>query len=99
MPTSSQELQSFQQYATARLQNGGALLELDHLFDEWRNLNPDSKRTVSAYLEPSLKSAQAEDRFQFERHGYFVADRVDSKQGQPMFNRAVTLKDPWTTRK
>ena len=41
MPTSSQELQSFQQYATARLRNGGASLELDHLFDEWRNLNPD----------------------------------------------------------
>ncbi|MEJ7590062.1 MAG: hypothetical protein WKF77_00785 [Planctomycetaceae bacterium] len=44
MPTSSQELQSFQQYATARLQNGGALLELDQLFDEWRNLNPDPKQ-------------------------------------------------------
>ena len=45
MPTSPQELQSFQQYATARLQNGGALLELDELFDEWRNLNPDPKQT------------------------------------------------------
>jgi hypothetical protein len=44
VPTSSQELQSFQQYATARLQNGGALLELDHLFDEWRNLNPDPRQ-------------------------------------------------------
>ena len=44
MPTSSQELQSFQQYATARLQNGGALLELDDLFDEWRNLDPDPKQ-------------------------------------------------------
>ena len=44
MPTSSQELQSFQQYASARIQNGGALLELDDLFDEWRNLNPDPKQ-------------------------------------------------------
>ena len=44
MPTSSQELQSFQQYATARLQEGGALLELDHLFDEWRNLNTEPKQ-------------------------------------------------------
>ena len=44
MPTSSQELQSFQQYASARIQHGGALLELDDLFDEWRNLNPDPKQ-------------------------------------------------------
>ena len=63
------------------------------------DLNPDSKRTISAFLEPSLKTAQAEDRFQFERHGYFVADRVDSKPGLPVFNRAVTLKDPWASRK
>ncbi len=63
------------------------------------DLNPDSKQTIKAYLEPSLKSAQAEDRFQFERHGYFVADRVDSKPDQPVFNRAVTLKDPWAARK
>jgi len=38
----------------------------------------------------------AEDRFQFERHGYFVADRVDSQPGAPVFNRTVTLKDSWT---
>ena len=63
------------------------------------DLNPDSKQTIHAFVEPSLKDAQAEDRFQFERHGYFVADRVDSKQGKPVFNRAVTLKDSWTTRK
>jgi hypothetical protein len=37
----------------------------------------------------------AEERFQFERHGYFVADRVDSKEGAPVFNRTVTLKDSW----
>ncbi len=63
------------------------------------DLNPDSKKIISAYLEPSLKTAQAEDRFQFERHGYFVADRVDSAQGRPVFNRAVTLKDSWSARK
>ncbi|MCF8197626.1 MAG: glutamine--tRNA ligase/YqeY domain fusion protein [Sulfuritalea sp.] len=60
------------------------------------DLNPDSKRVITAQLEASLQSAAAEDRFQFERHGYFVADRVDSRPGAPVFNRSVTLKDPWS---
>jgi glutaminyl-tRNA synthetase len=55
-----------------------------------------SKAVVTAQLEATLKDAAAEDRFQFERHGYFVADRRDSKPGNPVFNRAVTLKDSWT---
>jgi glutaminyl-tRNA synthetase len=41
---------------------------------------------------------RAEERFQFERHGYFVADRVDSQPGAPVFNRTVTLRDSWSTR-
>jgi glutaminyl-tRNA synthetase len=61
-------------------------------------LNPKAKEVVTAYLEPSLKDAQAEQRFQFERHGYFVADRVDSTPGKPVFNRIVTLKDSWSTK-
>jgi len=59
------------------------------------DLNPDSVRVIRAQLEPALKDAAAEDRFQFERHGYFVADRVDSQPGAPVFNRTVTLKDSW----
>jgi len=59
------------------------------------DLNPDARKVITAYLEPSLKDAKAEDRFQFERHGYFVADRIDSVAGKPVFNRAVTLKDSW----
>ena len=59
-------------------------------------LNPDSKRIVRAYLEPGARQANAEDRYQFERHGYFVADRVDSKPGMPVFNRIVSLRDSWT---
>ncbi|MES2405706.1 MAG: glutamine--tRNA ligase/YqeY domain fusion protein [Pseudomonadota bacterium] len=59
------------------------------------DLNPDSKTVINACLEPSLKNATAEDSFQFERHGYFVADRVDSQPGKPVFNRTVTLKDSW----
>jgi glutaminyl-tRNA synthetase len=60
------------------------------------DLNPDSLAVITAQLEPALQDAQAEDRFQFERHGYFVADRIDSKPGAPVFNRTVTLKDSWT---
>ena len=59
------------------------------------DINPDSMRVIQAWLEPSLKHAQAEERFQFERHGYFVADRRDSRDGAPVFNRTVTLKDTW----
>ena len=59
------------------------------------DLNPEAKKTISAQLEPALKNAQPEERFQFERHGYFVADLKDSKTGAPVFNRAVTLKDTW----
>jgi len=66
-------------------------LERNYLDD----LNPDSKRTLRAYLEPSLGDTPAESRFQFERHGYFVADRFDHQVGAPVFNRTVTLKDSW----
>ena len=65
--------------------------ERDFLTD----INPDSKRIITAYLEPALKDARPEEHFQFERHGYFVADRVDSQPGAPVFNRTVTLKDSW----
>ena len=58
-------------------------------------LNANSKKIVTAYLEPTLATAKAEDRFQFERHGYFVADRTDSQPGKPVFNRVVGLKDSW----
>ena len=60
------------------------------------DLNPDSVRAITAQLEPALKAAKPEDRFQFERHGYFVVDRFDSKDGAPVFNRTVTLKDSWS---
>ena len=58
-------------------------------------LNPHAKQVVTAYLEPGMTGALPEQRFQFERHGYFVADRVDSQPGKPVFNRIVTLKDSW----
>ena len=66
-------------------------LERDFLTD----INPDAKRCITAQLEPSLARVAAESRFQFERHGYFVADRFDSQPDAPVFNRTVTLKDSW----
>ncbi|MFY4705616.1 glutamine--tRNA ligase/YqeY domain fusion protein [Burkholderia glumae] len=58
-------------------------------------LNPDSKKIVNAYLEPGTEHAEAEARYQFERHGYFVADRLDTRPGKPVFNRIVPLRDSW----
>lgn len=58
-------------------------------------LNPDSKKIITAYVEPALCEAQPEQNFQFERNGYFVADRIDMKAGEPVFNRSVTLRDSW----
>lgn len=62
------------------------------------DLNPNSKTVITAQCEPGLATAQPEQRFQFERHGYFVADMHDTRPGRPVFNRAVTLKDSWTNR-
>lgn len=59
-----------------------------------QNLNPDSLKSVTGYLEPSLRSAQALDHIQFERLGYFCVD-PDSTPGKLLFNRTVSLKDTW----
>ena len=59
------------------------------------SLNPDSKKVVTAFVEPSLAAASADQKFQFERHGYFVADRKDHVAGKPVFNRVTGLKDSW----
>lgn len=58
-------------------------------------LNPHSKQVVRGFVEPSLANAQPDDKFQFERHGYFVADRVDHTAGRPVINRIAALKDSW----
>lgn len=58
-------------------------------------LNPRSKEVLRAYVEPGLCDTQPGQRFQFERHGYFIADHVDSMPGAPVFNRIVALKDTW----
>lgn len=60
------------------------------------SLNPHSKKVVMGYVEPSLSQATADTRFQFERHGYFVTDRVDHRPERPVFNKITGLKDGWT---
>ncbi len=59
------------------------------------HLNPDSRRTVTGHVEPAAAQAAPEQSFQFERLGYFVADRRDHAPARPVFNRSVTLRDTW----
>ncbi len=62
------------------------------------HLNTGSKRVVQAWLEPSLAETEPESNVQFERLGYFVADRYDHSRAKPVFNRTVTLRDSYATR-
>ena len=64
----------------------------DNLLD---SLNPDAFKIVQAWVEPSLADVQPEDRFQFEREGYFVADLKDCVGGKLVFNKTVSLRDSW----
>ena len=59
-------------------------------------LNPNSKHISQGFVESGLASAAPETHYQFERLGYFVTDRVDSKAGTLVFNRIVGLKDSWS---
>ncbi len=60
------------------------------------HINPESLEVTTGYCEPSLLTAAPEDRFQFERVGYFCADRFDhGKDGKLVFNKTVGLKDSW----
>jgi glutaminyl-tRNA synthetase len=65
--------------------------------EDWKTrLNPKSIEVLTgAKVEPGLAAAGPESRWQFERMGYFVADRRDSRPGRPVFNRTVTLRDEW----
>jgi len=59
------------------------------------HLNPDSRKVVRGWVEPAAAQAAPEQSFQFERTGYFVADRYDHRADAPVFNRSVTLRDTW----
>ncbi len=74
-----------------RVPNPSADKEVDFV----DHINPDSLETLTdAWLEPGLEKASKADVFQFERLGYFVPDPT-SRPDQPIFNRAVTLRDAW----
>jgi glutaminyl-tRNA synthetase len=60
------------------------------------NMNPDSLKVIRGKVEPSLLQASAEQRYQFERIGYFCVDAVDSRANAPVFNRVVGLRDSWS---
>ncbi|MBN8924207.1 MAG: glutamine--tRNA ligase [Rhodanobacter sp. 68-29] len=60
------------------------------------HINPDAKRVVRGWVEPAAARAEPEQRCQFERLGYFVADRADHRAEAPVFNRVVTLRDTWS---
>ena len=62
------------------------------------HLNPDSRKTLRGWLEPAAAEAAPETSFQFERLGYFVADRHDHSPQAPVFNRSVTLRDTWAAK-
>ncbi|MBL8381768.1 MAG: glutamine--tRNA ligase/YqeY domain fusion protein [Burkholderiales bacterium] len=59
------------------------------------SLNPASLRTIAAWIEPTLDGCAPDEKFQFERHGYFVADRRDHRPDRAVFNRIVALKDSY----
>ncbi len=65
--------------------------------EDWKaNLNPKSLEVLTGCkIEPGLAQAEPGSRFQFERLGYFCVDVKDSEPGKPVFNRTVTLRDPW----
>ena len=64
--------------------------------DFMKVINPQSLEVITARLESSLAKATLDDRFQFERVGYFALDSKDSAPGKLVFNRTISLKDAWT---
>ena len=67
--------------------------------DPLENVNPDSKTVRTGYAEPLIREAKPEQQFQFERQGYYVADRFDHSADKPVFNRVTTLKDSFGKKK
>ncbi len=64
--------------------------------DFMAHINPDSLQVVEqAWIEPSLADAKPEQGFQFEREGYFVADRDEHSAQHPVFNKTIGLRDTW----
>ena len=65
--------------------------------DVLSEVNPDSLKVIStALIEPSIASVAPESVLQFEREGYFVADRYDHSEATPVFNMTIGLRDTWS---
>ncbi len=64
--------------------------------DAHQGVNPNSLRKLRGWVEPSLAGTGREQRFQFERHGYFISERVDHESTRQVYNRITTLKDSWS---
>ncbi|MCU0959736.1 MAG: glutamine--tRNA ligase/YqeY domain fusion protein [Pirellulaceae bacterium] len=107
-PAANRKVKGTLHWVSARHALRATVRLFDHLFRtmdpedvppgaDWHtNLNPNSLEVLDdCYLEPSLAAAKPGDHFQFERLGYFTADRVDSRPGRPVFNRSVALRDTW----
>ncbi len=64
--------------------------------EDWKeSINPDSMKTITAKIEPSLAKLQPGEPIQFLRNGYFIADSIDYTNSKPVFNRTVPLRDSW----
>jgi glutaminyl-tRNA synthetase len=103
MPQSARKVKGTIHWVSARHAVAAEVRLYDRLFtvedpggENWKQfLNPHSLDVIQACkVEPGLAAAKPQDRFQFERLGYFCADD-DTRDGAPVFNRAVTLRDTW----
>ena len=83
-------------YYILRLLNESPDCDKEREFIEF--INPNSLEIHKAFVEPSLKSANIGDRFQFQRLGYFNVDD-DSKEDNLIFNKTVGLRDSWSSKK
>ena len=82
------ELRMYDRLFTHEAPDAGDRDFMDHI-------NPESLSIQVGWVEPSLINAEPEQRFQFEREGYFVADRHDHSADKPVFNMTIGLKDTW----
>ena len=82
------ELRMYDRLFTHEAPDAGDRDFMDHI-------NPESLKVQTGWVEPSLVNAEPEQSFQFEREGYFVADRRDHSADKPVFNMTIGLKDTW----
>jgi glutaminyl-tRNA synthetase len=107
-PTAGRKVKGTIHWASARHALTAEVRLYDRLFsvanpggDDWKGLlHPNSVEVLTACrIEPGLGIAIGEERYQFERMGYFTVDSKDSRPGVPVFNRTVTLRDSWAQKK